>query len=113
MTKDPVFLDEPYSKTMINLRNIKDPTAWLYACEDGEEIVGRAEEKIPNRLFGKNPFLREYADKNGVPLLGTLGGGQTIHPEFAAKLKDARSRRSGSHDGNRAVARARSNPAAP
>jgi glyoxylase-like metal-dependent hydrolase (beta-lactamase superfamily II) len=87
--KDPVFLDEPFSKTIINLRNIKDPTAWLYACEDGEEIVSRAEEKIPNRLFGKNPYVREYADKNGYPLLGTLGGGQTIHPEFAAKLKDA------------------------
>ena len=86
VTKDPVFLDEPYSKTMINLRNIKDPTAWLYACEDGEEILSRAEEKIPNRLFGKNPYLREWADKNGVPLLATLGGGQTTHPEFAAKL---------------------------
>jgi glyoxylase-like metal-dependent hydrolase (beta-lactamase superfamily II) len=89
VTKDPVFLDEPFSKSMINLRNIKDPTAWLYACEDGEEIISRAEEKIPNRLFGKNPYLREYADKNGYPLLGTLGGGQTIHPEFAAKIKDA------------------------
>ena len=89
VTKDPVFLDEPYSKTMINLRNIKDPTAWLYACEDGEEIVGRAEGKTPNLLFGKNPYLREYADKNGVPLLATLGGGQTTHPEFAAKLKNA------------------------
>jgi glyoxylase-like metal-dependent hydrolase (beta-lactamase superfamily II) len=86
---DPVFLDEPYSKTMINLRNIKDPTAWLYACEDGEEIIARAEEKIPHRLFGKNPYLREYADKNSVPLLGTLGGGQTTHPEFAAKLKNS------------------------
>jgi cyclase len=89
VTKDPVFLDEPYSKTMINLRNIKDPTAWLYACEDGEEIVGRREDKVPNRLFGKNPYMREWADKNGVPLLATLGGGITTHPEFAAKLKDA------------------------
>jgi len=86
--KDPVFLDEPYSKTMINIRSIKDPTAWLYACEDGEEIVNRPDEKIPNYLFGKNPFLREYADKEGAPLLGTLGGGQTTHPEFAAKLKN-------------------------
>ena len=89
VTKDPVFLDEPYSKTMINLRNIKDPTAWLYACEDGEEIIGRSEDKIPNRLFGKNPFFREWADKNGVPLLASLGGGKTTHPAFAAALKDS------------------------
>jgi cyclase len=91
VTKDPVFLDEPYSKTMINLRNIKDPTAWLYACEDGEEIVGRREDKIPNRLFWKNPYMREWADKNGVPLLATLGGGITTHPEFLAKLNDGKS----------------------
>ena len=88
VTKDPVYLDEPYSKSMINVRNVKDPTAWLYACEDGEEIVGRREDKIPNYLFGKNPYMREWADKNGVPLLATLGGGMTTHPDFAAKLKD-------------------------
>ncbi len=38
-TIDPVFLDEPYTKTMINIRNIKDPDAWLYACEDAQEIL--------------------------------------------------------------------------
>ncbi len=89
-TTDPVYLDEPYTKSMINLRNVKDPDAWLYACEDGEEILSRPEEQIPHYLFGKNPFLRDFADKNQVPLLGALGGGQTMHPEFAAKLKDAR-----------------------
>ena len=85
---DPLFMEEPYSKTVILIRNIKDPVAWLYACDDGEEIIGRPDDKIPNFLFGKNPFLREWAEKNQVPLLGALGGGQTMHPEFAAKLKD-------------------------
>jgi len=87
-TTDPVFMDEPYTKTVINLRNIKDPDAWLYACEDGEEILSRPEEQIPHYLFGKNPFLRDFADKNHIPLLAALGGPQTLHPEFAAKLKD-------------------------
>ena len=87
-TIDPVFLDEPYTKTMINLRNIKDPDAWLYACEDGEEILSRSEDTIPQYMFGKNPFLRDFADKNAMPLLAVLGGGETLHPGFAAKLTD-------------------------
>jgi cyclase len=88
-TIDPVWLDGPFTKTVINVRNIVDPTAWLYACEDGEEIISRADSKIPNYLWGQHPFLREYADKDHVPLLGALGGAETTRPEFMAKLKDA------------------------
>lgn len=87
-TTDPVFLDEPYTKTMTNLRNIKDPDAWLYACEDAQEILSRPEDQIPHFLFGKHPFLRDFADKNHMPLLAALGGAQTIHPGFELKLKD-------------------------
>jgi glyoxylase-like metal-dependent hydrolase (beta-lactamase superfamily II) len=88
-TIDPVWLDGPFTKTVINVRNIIDPTAWLYACEDGEEIISRADSKIPNYLWGQHPFLREYADKDHVPLLGALGGAETTRPEFMARLKDA------------------------
>jgi len=88
-TIDPVWLDGPFTKTVINVRNIVDPTAWLYACEDGEEIISRADSKIPNYLWGQHPFLRECADKDHVPLLGALGGAETTRPEFMAKLKDA------------------------
>src|SRR5262245_2370090 len=86
---DPVFLEAPYTKSMINLRNVKDPDAWLYACDDGEEVLARAEEDIPHYLWGKHPFLRDFADKNQMPLLAALGGAETMHPSFAAKLKDA------------------------
>jgi cyclase len=90
-TIDPVFLEAPYTKTMINLRNVKDPDAWLYACDDGEEVLARAEEDIPHYLWGKHPFVRDFADKNEMPLLGVLGGAETMHASFAAKLKDAAS----------------------
>lgn len=43
---------------------------------------------MPNYLFGAHPYLREYADRHAVPLLGALGGAETMYPEFAAKLKD-------------------------
>ncbi len=87
-TVDPVWLDGPFTKTVINVRNILDPTAWLYACEDGEEIVSHDDSKIPSYAWGKHPFLREFADKNHVPILGALGGVETTRPEFIAKLRD-------------------------
>ena len=87
-TIDPVWLDGPFTKTVINVRNIVDPTSWLYACEDGEEIISRADSTIPWYPWGQHPFLREYADKNHVPMLGALGGVETTRPEFIAKLKD-------------------------
>jgi glyoxylase-like metal-dependent hydrolase (beta-lactamase superfamily II) len=91
VTTDPVYLAEPLSKTVTLLRNFKDPDAWLYACDDGEQIIGRANDDVPNYLWGQHPSLREYADKNNVSLLGALGGPETMYPEFLAKLKDAAS----------------------
>ncbi|MGH8142715.1 MAG: MBL fold metallo-hydrolase [Steroidobacteraceae bacterium] len=87
-TTDPVYLAAPYTKAMTLLRNEKEPDAWLYQCDDSQEIVGRPEDQIPNYLFGKNPFLRQFANTNKIPLLGALGGAQTMHVEFQAKLKD-------------------------
>jgi len=86
---DPVYLAEPLSKTSELQRSLKQPDAWLYACDDAEQIVGRPDDQVPHHLFGENPFLREYADKNKVPLLGALGGPETMYPEYVAKLKTA------------------------
>lgn len=88
-TLDPVWLDGPFTKTVINVRNVIDPTAWLYACEDGEEVISRDDSKIPWYAWGQHPFLREFADKSHIPLLGALGGADTTKPEFMAKIHDA------------------------
>src|SRR6267142_2176434 len=53
-------------------------------------IIGRPQDDIASYLYGQNPFLREYADKNKVPVLGALGGAETMYPEFPAKVRDAR-----------------------
>lgn len=89
VTTDPVMLTEPFSKTSVLLRSSKDPNGWLYACDDGEEILDRTNLSVPNHLYGANPFLRDYADKNDVPLLGALGGADTMYPGFLAKVKDS------------------------
>ncbi len=93
VTTDPVYLTEPLSKTSELIRLPKDPGAWNYACDDGEQILGRSQDptEVPNYLWGQHPALREYSEKHHVPLLGALGGAETMYPEFAAKLKDAAS----------------------
>ena len=89
VSTDPVLMAEPFSKISIVLRSAMTPVAWLYACDDGEENLNLAPDSIPNYLFGQNPFLRDYSELNKVPLLGALGGPETMHPEFMAKLKTA------------------------
>lgn len=86
---DPVFLAEPMVRTTDFYRQPSDPTSWLFACDDGEQILGRAPDQVPNYLFGQQPFLTEYSKKYHIPLIGALGGPQTMYPEFAAKLKTA------------------------
>ena len=88
VTDDPVYLSETFSKTSIMLRQPKDPDGWLYACDDSEQILGRKNDYVPSHFFGQNPSLEEYANKNKVPLLGTLGGPETMYPDFVAKVKD-------------------------
>ena len=85
---DPVYLSEPLMRTSDLVRSIRNPEAWLYPCDDGEQIVGRPIDKVPSYPFGKNPFLREFSEKYGVPLMAALGGPDTEYPEFIAKIKD-------------------------
>ena len=84
---DPVYLAEPLVRTTEMVRSVRNPDAWLYACDDGELLLNRAKDQAPNYLFGQNPFLHEYSDQHQVPLLGALGGAETMRPEFMAKLK--------------------------
>jgi glyoxylase-like metal-dependent hydrolase (beta-lactamase superfamily II) len=86
---DPVYLAEPFSRTYTLMRNQKEPDAWLYACDDGEQILDRREDQVENYTWGQHPFLREFADKNKIPLLATLGGPETMYPEILEKVKDA------------------------
>ncbi|HYK62783.1 MAG TPA: hypothetical protein VEV85_25320, partial [Bryobacteraceae bacterium] len=88
VVNDPVYLAEPFSRTYTLVRNQKEPDAWLYACDDGEQILGRREDQVESYFWGRHPFLREFADKNHIPLLATLGGPETMYPDLLDKLKD-------------------------
>src|SRR5438309_10970960 len=88
VTTDPVYLSEPFTKTSIMLRQTRDPDGWLYACDDSEQILGRKNDYVPSHFFGQNPAVEEYANKNKVPLLGALGGAETMSHDFWTKVKD-------------------------
>lgn len=88
VVNDPVYLAEPFSRTYTLMRNTKEPDSWLYACDDGEQILGRREDQVESYLWGQHPFLREFADSKQIPLLATLGGPDTMYPEIQVKFKD-------------------------
>jgi glyoxylase-like metal-dependent hydrolase (beta-lactamase superfamily II) len=90
VVNDPVYLDEPFSRTYTLGRFVKEPDAWQYACDDGEQILGRSEDQVESYFWGSHPFVREFADKNRIPLLGTLGGPVTMYEDLLDRLTDAK-----------------------
>ncbi|MBZ5576205.1 MAG: hypothetical protein LAP40_06565 [Acidobacteriia bacterium] len=88
VVSDPVYLDEPFSRTYTLGRSIKEPDAWQYACDDGEQILGRKEDQVESYLWGRHPFVHEFADKNKIPFLATLGGPVTMYAELFDRVND-------------------------
>ena len=85
---DPVYLDQPFIRSAEMLRSNRDPDAWLYACDDGEQVIGRPDDQIPFYAWGQHPYLREFSNSFKVPLFAALGGAETMYPEYVAKLKN-------------------------
>jgi glyoxylase-like metal-dependent hydrolase (beta-lactamase superfamily II) len=83
---DPVYLAEPEVRTTDFFRQHADHQSWLFACDDGEQILGRAQDSVPNYLFGENPFIKEYGDKYHVPAAAYLGGAETAYPEITGRI---------------------------
>jgi cyclase len=84
---DPVFLSEPQVRSNDYYRMPVDHGTWLYACDDSEQIVGRAPGVVPHYPFGKQPYVREYAERHKLPLAASLIGAASMYPEFDATVK--------------------------
>ena len=87
VANDPVFFSEPQVRSNDFVRQPVDHGAWLYACDDGEQILDRAPDYVPHYLFGKQPFAREFATKYSLPLAASLMGAASIYPELPAQLR--------------------------
>jgi hypothetical protein len=87
---DPANLTEPYvvSKNF-QLNPHGQPFINLAPCVPETEIErpANAEASIPHFLPGKNPFADEFAKTYHLPAEATLGGAETMYPEFRKKLK--------------------------
>jgi glyoxylase-like metal-dependent hydrolase (beta-lactamase superfamily II) len=84
---DPVFLTEPMVRSNDFYRQPVDPGAWLYACDDGEQILDRPEDAVPHYLFGQQPYVREFSTRYKLPLAASLLGGVTMYPELGTRLR--------------------------
>jgi glyoxylase-like metal-dependent hydrolase (beta-lactamase superfamily II) len=84
---DPVFLSEPMVRSTDFYRLPVDPGAWLYACDDGEQILDRPEDDVPNYPFGRQPFAREFSKRYGLPFAASLLGAPTMYPGLGERLR--------------------------
>jgi cyclase len=87
VVNDPVFFSEPQVRSNDYLRQPVDHGTWLYACDDGEQILDRAPDYVPHYLFGKQPFAREFAKKYSLPVAASLMGAASMYPELPAQLR--------------------------
>jgi hypothetical protein len=88
IVNDPIYLTEPFVRTQVFRLTVPAGQNWLYPCDPVEEIANRPPETVPNYLPGKNPFIREFADKHHIPLEAALGGAETMYPDFQLTMKN-------------------------
>jgi hypothetical protein len=87
VTDDPIFLAEPLVKSE-DFIPTADPNAFVpfwpcEAIEEGERTPG----DVPSYMPGTNPWMAEYAASHDLPQEATLGGPQTMYPEYRLRLK--------------------------
>jgi hypothetical protein len=49
--------------------------------------VPNPKNAVPHFLPGQNPFLKDFADKYGLPFEAVWGGAETTYPEYQSKLE--------------------------
>jgi hypothetical protein len=85
---DPVYLTEAQ---VISRSYQLDPALQINVypapCTPGIEAPGLVPGSVPHYLPGENPFLNEMTRRYGLPAAATLGGAETLYPEFRKVLE--------------------------
>jgi hypothetical protein len=83
---DPVYLTEPYILTRSYNLSERPVAIGGPPCIVGDE--GVEEGRVPHYLPGENPMVDEMTHLYGIPRDASMGGAQTMYPEFRDKIKD-------------------------
>jgi hypothetical protein len=82
---DPVYLEEPMVRTSTFRWNPAARENPITQVDIAEEVPWLRQGDVPHYPLGaRHP---EYADENRLPFEATLGGQETLYPEYAEKLK--------------------------
>jgi len=84
--EDPVYLTEPYILTRSYMLTPTPVAVSGPPCVVGYEGVESG--RVPHYLPGKNPFVEEMLRLYNIPKEASLGGAETMYPEFRDKIKD-------------------------
>jgi hypothetical protein len=87
ITDDPIFLAEPLIKSE-DYTLSADPNNFnpYWPCEytdEGDHERGA----VPSYFAGENPYISQYAAEHNLPQAATLGGPETMYPEFRSTMK--------------------------
>jgi cyclase len=85
ITTDPVYLTESYVTSEEFVLMERGNQNWLYNCEYAMEVP-KPKNQVPHFLPGKNPFIRDFADKFGLPFDAVFAGAEATYPEYATKI---------------------------
>lgn len=88
---DPVYLTEPYVNSQEFVAMERGNQNWLYNCEYAMEVP-KSKNDVPHFLPGQNPFLKDFANKYGLPFEAVWGGAETTYPEYQSKVEAMMSR---------------------
>ena len=87
VTEDPIYLAEPLIKSE-EFSLAADPNTFnpFWPCEYVEEGE-RPHDEVPSYMPGENPWMSEYAATHDLPQEATLGGPETMYPEYRIRLE--------------------------
>ena len=86
MIEDPVYLDEPLMRTTQWVRgyDVVLPAGFIFEAVD--ELAERKQGAVQSFPLGTKH--EEFAITNGLPFELTLGGKETIYPEYELKVRE-------------------------
>jgi cyclase len=86
IANDPVYLTEPYVNSEEFVMMDRGNQNWLYNCEYVMEVP-KPKNQVPHFLPGKNPFIKDFSNKFGLPFDAVFAGAEATYPDYVSKIE--------------------------